>query len=1024
MQSKIEIAVFSNPFNLRQKTVSYVDVGTSFIEYLKVAYPNGFERPARVLLNGSLLDVENFDVVFIENDSVTIQILPADPISIGISLLAGAAVAAAVVYLINQPEIPSLEFPDTLSSLRRQGGRAYNLRQQENIARLYEPIPTQYGKLRTFSDLAASPWVYFSENDQYLNQLFCLGWGQFDIESIQLGNMQLQNFDGIEYEVYGPNETVTLFHDNMYTSPSLNSFEVYHANRFLRSDDHFYFDKTGKRIDGVTPPTLPNFNEFLEAGDTILIGCASFPAFEGEFLIDSVTDSEIYLDDVSSWPGNNNNPGTVYIWKKSEVKYLSPALTDRDYPDTFAGYPSRVMFMNYTNGYITSPVGTTSSVFYVDIEFRKGLYFRDMAGLYQDRIALFEMIFRPIDEDGTYSGTVVPVTSDTMEGSGTTWRPTLLFPTESSHRRWDSQASFTFYDNGTPIDAGDIASIDYGDGWGGAHVVFTGSKTGPITYDGSYITMPVFSKTYSITGSSPLLRRYTMEFDMTAETGWTAGRFEVYIGHLNVDPWADDDYQSDAIIVGLKTKLDAVGKYGPYTMLAVKLKATADITAQNSKKFNVLATRKLLQWSGSAWTGPTATRSIAWALSDIWMSTYGASRPSANLDLATLSTLDTLWTSRGDTFDGIFDSSITVWEALQKVARAGRCRPVFDGTVLTFVRDGAQSTYTAVFGPDNILPNTFTLDYSFPDDQTPSIISIKYWDEDNNYSPALVLSSNNGGKIREVDFFGIVNYEQAWRESQYLEAQILRQRLNIKFTTEMVGHIPFYGDLISVQYDLPSWGQGGQVVSKSGTTITTNQPLDWSGSAPFYISFMKPDGGLSGPHTVTQGTGNFEAVLATDVTSFTFITVGSNQNPTIYQFGPSTNWNRACVITKVTPNADNETLAIQCVPYDAAIHTADQGTPPTKPSVTPTGNPIPPDIGGLTLSNVPGSGSVVAVWNPLNDIDNYKVQKSTDNTSWSEVSTPSVATETISATGVLYVRVASVINSIVGDYSKKVIIAT
>jgi hypothetical protein len=161
-----------------------------------------------------------------------------------------------------------------------------------------------------------------------------------------------------------------------------------------------------------------------------------------------------------------------------------------------------------------------------------------------------------------------------------------------------------------------------------------------------------------------------------------------------------------------------------------------------------------------------------------------------------------------------------------------------------------------------------------------------------------------------------------------------------------------------------------------------------------------------------------------DVTNFTFITTASNQNPTLYQFGPSTNWNKPCVVTKVTPKGDNETLDIQCVPYNEAIHTADEGTVDNKPSIVPTGNPIPPDIGGLELSNVAGSGSVVAVWNPLSDIDNYKVQKSSDNNVWTDVSTPSVATETISGTGVLYLRVASVIDSIVGTYTKAVIVAT
>jgi len=474
----------------------------------------------------------------------------------------------------------------------------------------------------------------------------------------------------------------------------------------------------------------------------------------------------------------------------------------------------------------------------------------------------------------------------------------------------------------------------------------------------------------------------------------------------------------------LKLVFPDVQNYPAMSLLALTFTPDASLNINPDDRLNIVTTRKLHQWSGSSWTGSTATRSIAWALADIWMSTYGASRSDTNLDLATLLTLDTLWTSRGDTFDGVFDSSITIWEALSKVARAGRCRPIFDGANLTFVRDEAQSTYTALFNPDNIIKNSFSIDYSFSDNQSPDGVIVKYLDEDDNYSIAQVQSDTNLSYPKTVDFFGVVNYDQAWRESKYLSAQMLKQRVQVKFSTELAGHIPFIGDLISVQYDLPSWGQGGQVTSKSGTTINTAQELEWTGSAPFYMSFMKPNGALSGPHTVTQGTGNYQAILDTDVTSFTFITTLGNQNPTLYQFGPSTNWNKGCVITKILPKNNNTSVDITCVPYNAAIHTADAGTPPTKPSTLPTGNPIPPKIAGLILTNVPLSGNVVSVWNPQIGITNYKVQKSTDNIVWVDVSTPSIATETISATGNLYVRVACVISSTVGEYVKQVIVAT
>lgn len=1013
------INIYNNPFKLAEKTPHVFDAGCTLIECLMVLYPNGFKTKTRVKINGKELKVDNFDVILAKNDVISIYEYPKGGFALRAAGILGFGYLLYKGYQSTMDSLKSgavvVDEPELPSSLKRNTGNAYNLREQRNLARLGEPIPTQYGKTKWFPDLAAQPWKEYISNYLFLNQLFCLGFGSFDISEIRLGDIDITGLDGVTYAVYGPNETVSQFHDNMYTIPNVGEYELYQQKKHSRSSINFDLLKSSSKVAG---PADSNFNEFIEAGDTILIEYDLDFSYEGEFVVDSVSTSEIVLVDVSSWPGDLTSPATlISIYNSKYIQYISKGRTDLDYPDSITG---RSLFLDYSPGYISSPVGTEAEIFYMDVEFPEGLY-KIVSGNYTQQSARFNLYMFAVDNNNDLIYTTSVMTGAGMNGSGTTWRNS-----DTSKRWWDSSASFTFYDNGTPIDPGDIASIDYGTEGSGAHVVFTGSKTGPITVDGTYRYVQDYTQTITVYGESPTVKKVSLEFDMTDLGGdWDGpGRFIMYAGRLDGYDWNSTTIQTKSILTGIRTKLTAVNKYGPYTMLAVTLKETVAGVLDTSDTINVIATRKLHQWSGSAWTGPTTTRSIAWALADIWMATYGASRPYSKLDLDTLLTLDTLWTSRGDTFDGVFDSSITVWEALQKVARAGRAKPVFDGDTLSFVRDGALSTYTAMFNPDNILPNSFSLEYSFPDDQTPSGVKVKYYDEDDNYSPAEVESTTGLDKYKEVDFFGVVSYEQAWRESQFLEAQLLNQRLNVSFSTELAGHIPFVGDLISVQYDLPDWGQSGQVTAKSGTTITTSQPLDWTGSAPFYISFMEPDGSVSGPHTVTEGSTAYEAILDTDVTSFTFITTLANQNPTMYQFGPSTNWNKPCVITKITPQGDNETVAIDCVPYIAAIHTADTGTAPTKPSTTPSGNPIPPIVGGLELTNVPGSGSIVAVWNPLDGITSYKVQKSTDNSSWTDVSTPTSATETISATGLLYVRVASVVSATVGDYTKRSIVAT
>jgi hypothetical protein len=83
---------------------------------------------------------------------------------------------------------------------------------------------------------------------------------------------------------------------------------------------------------------------------------------------------------------------------------------------------------------------------------------------------------------------------------------------------------------------------------------------------------------------------------------------------------------------------------------------------------NCIVTRKLPIWADGGWSIPQPTRSIAWAFADAARAEYGAELPDTRIDLGGLSDLDAVWENRGDHFDGVFDTSMTVWEALKLVS--------------------------------------------------------------------------------------------------------------------------------------------------------------------------------------------------------------------------------------------------------------------------------------------------------------------------------------------------------------------
>lgn len=1024
------LKIYKNPLDIDEYQHINIEVGTTILDVLQTHFPTGFDSKTKILLNDEILLFDDYVIKLLIDDTLCVLIYPKGA-ETGIGALVGGfgtglAITAGFTDFLTRsaqeiftPDIPSLPVPDLPSGIKTPGGNAYNLRAQRNIARLGEPIPTQYGKFKWYPDLAAAPYYNYVNNEKFIYQLFCLGWGQFDIETVRLGQNELEVDN---YELYQPNKEVILFEDNIYTvqdfkSQTLKDNVFYERTSPVSHDYHF--DYSQKTI--TAQQNDQYFNELLQVDDVFIVVCDD-SNFTGEFTVQSVTNDTITIVDVTSWNGNSSsNPGSTIIRPVKHIVYPKSSKTDRDFPNQ---YSSRFYSVSGTDPIIFNPPDTDLSKIYVNIKFPNGLYDKTTGDYQNGAVRLFLDLYR-IDNEGNLDGQVITMTGEVMELRA----PNQYHVAGLFKATWSQTASFAFYENGVAIAESDIASINYGDVYGGAHVIFNTAKSGTITVDGAYIDLINNEITLSptIIDNTAITKNITVEYDLTLSPNYIPGRYIGSFYRLGRQPYPmglDDDVADEIIIENVYSELPKVGKFGPYSMLAVKIGATEGLTTADTNKINVIATRKLAQYNGTSWDPPAATRSIVWAFADVWMSTYGASRPFSNLDLTQLMALDTVYTARGDTFDGVFDFNITVWEAISKIARAGRAKPVFDNNKLSLIRDGEQTNYTAVFGPHNMLPGSFSIDYNLPGEQSPDGIILKYFDEDNNYEPAEVKSSDNITRSRKVELFGCVNYEMAWRESQYLNALMKHSKLRINFKTEMAGHIPFIGDLVSVAHDMPDWGQSGYVDDKTGTTITTSEELDWSGAPPFYISFMKPNGSLSGPHTVTQGSDNFTVILSADVTDFTFITERTNQNITPYHFGPSTKWNKSSIVQRVTPDTNNLTCSIEAIPYIQAVYDADTGTPPSKPSTTPDNTPKPPKIGGLILTNVPQSGVVNVAWNPLVDIDSYKVQKSIDNQTWTDVSTTSIPTETISATGLLYVRVASVISLTTGEYSQSSIQAT
>jgi len=377
-------------------------------------------------------------------------------------------------------------------------------------------------------------------------------------------------------------------------------------------------------------------------------------------------------------------------------------------------------------------------------------------------------------------------------------------------------------------------------------------------------------------------------------------------------------------MVSCRRILSSSQSFDDVTTMAVRIKASDKINGEVADKLSIVVNRLVPIWDGNEWSTPTSTRSIAWALADILRNeVYGMGISDSLIDLDALLALDAIWTARGDYFDGVFDQTLTAWEALQRVARCGRAIPVLNNGVITFVRDGEKTVRAGLFNQSNILPGSLSIQYAFREDSEPDGVDLTYIDTA-TWQQAHVVVAVPGGPAtpvnpQTVDLFGCTDVDQATREATYLARRIAYMRKTITWQTEMDGRLLSLGDMVALSHDVPAWSQSGEVIgfTDNGATCDylSSQPLDWSAAGTKYVLIKKQDGSVSGPHTATEITGGFRINDPAWVPNSTL--ENGERSTFIFYVGTV----QDVVITDISPSGDT-TVTITAVPYDARIHAA------------------------------------------------------------------------------------------------------
>lgn len=469
--------------------------------------------------------------------------------------------------------------------------------------------------------------------------------------------------------------------------------------------------------------------------------------------------------------------------------------------------------------------------------------------------------------------------------------------------------------------------------------------------------------------NTPIRRSYV--YDLA-----TPGRYAVRAWRVDTKS-ADPNDGNEVAWAGLRAYLTETQDWGDVTLIALRMRATNNLSLQASRRVSVLATRKLPAWDGTAWSAPEPSRSIAWAIADAARNAgHGAGLADSAIDLAALLALDAVWTERGDRFDARFDQAASWWEAVGRIAGAGRAKPFMQGGKLRIARDGPAGLPVALYSMRSIRRGSFAVDYLMASETTADAVEVSYFDA-TTWQPRRVtatLPGSTAAKPARVELFGVTDRAQALRDGLYLAAANRYRRRVVRFATEMEGFIPTIGDLIAIQHDTPAWGAQAEAVAwdPGPRRLLLSEPMSF-GAGTHYVGLRRADGGVSGPWAVSAGDLPEAVILAEDPDIQP--QTGTDRERTHVVFGPGEQWATLAKVASVRPRGLFE-VEIEALPDDPSVHTADTGAvAPAIPLRSLPLTPVQPAVADLNARRIPGDATrAVLSWRPAPGAELYQVE--------------------------------------------------
>lgn len=776
----------------------------------------------------------------------------------------------------------------------------YNVNASGNMARLNEPEPEGFGRIRIIPDYVAQTWGRYYDNDEYVHFIYGIGRGLYAVEKLYFGDTLFWTNDAgggtfapmAEQDNgwgWGAEAGIDLPHGGAWSStvplaPAGGGAKQGRLNiHFPRGHGQYACGTSG--LFNYVPADASFEVRYTEIGSGVWSEVMPF-TFEAEGAVSGGSMDGRTLDQIARAHAFTRHIDLTFSDEKRwgvQIRNTTPEISA---PTPETGYEDTAAFQGAALSSVASRCPQVA-VQIVPPGERLTLFETNVASAAEVSSLT---LYAPNDEE--YDGPLGPYAANP---AGTTTERIMVDVVCPSGLSW--------YD-----DEGEV-------GW---HHVTIRAEAQKINDEGEAVGSWFTLGTWTIEGcTSTAIRR-------TFEASVPEGRYQVRMvrtsntGKHGGEERGIDDAQWTALRAVLLGQL-----VFPQTVVAVRAKATNVLSQASSQRFGVLATRKLPLYdvATGTWSEPTATRSWAAAVSAVCQEAWGGMLSDKQIDLQTLWNIDAILQAKNWHFDAHITQAYSLWQLIAEMCQAVLVVPRMEGTVLSFVRDEPGRPVQYELNARNIVRGSFQVTYSTWTEETPDDVIMKYLDEDANYQEREVQATipakkdsagvvvRPGSESTEpvtLQWIGITNRAHAFRVAMRHSAMNRFRRVTVTCQVEGLGKVLQAGDVVNVNHPrfrdtsagvLESWSQADPAWGNKPTlTLEKDFHQGTSGQADAFISLTRPDGSMWGPvaiegsiHPVGTPSGRtiYKAVLdADDVAAcgapWGWLSSGTASQPTAY----------------------------------------------------------------------------------------------------------------------------------------------